>query len=320
VAFLLTLAFLLTTSTALAIDQWYLEVRTSDVDQGTAARSVAVELKDIEVPGDPRRPGDKSADVSLHFRVDRADGKLRVTLWDRGLFVGKRSISDNPSTRVLARHVGLAAGELTHELRTRRDREARKVEQEVEMRQIEAERQKWLQTRRALGLDAAVGFDAIGVDAWLVGPQLGISFNNHYPLRLVSFVGWSAGKLEVLSSASSGEPTPSWSAWKWGLGVAWVGDYRDKTQFSLGGEFALSAVHVGGNVSVDGISGQRDTWGAVGSLNAGFKYRAFSAVWTGLSFRFGALLRRIPMSQNAENLNLGGVSVGALWSTTIVPG
>ncbi len=307
-------------SPADAHDRWYLELREPAVDELSAQTSVSLELAELEIPGDPRREDDSKDEVSLYFRVERSDGRLLVSLWDRGQYIGRRIISDSGPPRILARRVGLAAGELAHDLRGRRQREAAQVERErAEAKRLAAVDQE-LARRRELGIVAGASSQLFIRGAWQAGPELGLSFNYYFPLRLSSHVRWSAGAIGASRDESTSRSALTWSSWDWDVGALWVGELNPRTHWNVGSELALGVVHVGGSASVDGLAQQRDTWSARVGLLTELERKVGSLLWVALRLRAGSALRRIPIVYGEQSLGLGGLYLGASLRVTLTPG
>jgi len=306
-------------SSAEASEQWYLELREPGVDESMARRSIALEIGEVEVPGDPRRANESREDVSLFVRVERSEEKLYVSLWDRGEFVGRRRISDSGSARLRARRVGLAAAELARQLRVRRLRLAREKKLEETKSEATASAASGADSARSLGLRSGVESVLLSEGAWSLGPSLGLEFDSHLPVRFTTRLGWLTGSVPALREATSGGTAPHFSHLDLSLAGVYVMNFASASQFNVGTTLTASALHFGGATSVDAIASARDTWTARGGLRLGVGHQLNDQVRTDLDLSLGAILRRIPIMRGEKELRLGGAFVGVMWSATLTP-
>lgn len=302
-----------------AADRWYVDFEGTDWDKSQVRRAIALELREVEVPGDPSRPGDEFHDVSLRILVERQAGMIEVSLWDRGEFTGRRRVSTSSQSRVLARRVGLAVGELARQLAGQRVRTAYRIEREAAAqaaRDLDAAKRA---RRKDLSLRAGIDSLVLPQGAFLLGPALGIEFNGRFPLRFTPQISWMSGALPGLSEATSGGRAPHWSQLELGLGASYVHQVRERNNFTVGGFVAAGAVHVGGATTVDEISGQRDTWGARGGLRLGYARKVTDEAWLGFDLTAGSSLRRIPMRYDTTTMDLGGGFLGVSFGFALAP-
>ena len=304
---------------AAALDQWYLELRHEGIDRPAAERSVALELRDLEVPGDPSRTDDSQDDVSLYFRVELTEQGLFVVLWDRGAYIAKRRISEDAHPKLLARRVGLAAAELAIDLKARRQRLAGHLEKERLHQKEVMRRQRDLEKKRALTLASGLSGFGLFRGAWALGPHLGFSANQHYPLRFSGFLAWRAGRLPQLSSATLAKTAPSWSQWETGASAQWVFARSPKASAGVGLFGAVSAVHVGGAAELDGISGQRDSYSARGGLQLEWSQALSERASTTFGLQAGSILRAVPVRYAEQELRMGGAFFGLSLGAMLLP-
>ncbi len=315
----------LVTVSAGASDHWYLEVKEVDIDESVVRRTVALELRDVEIPPRPEScsgpPGELDGEdiVSLYVRVVSDDKKLIVSLWDRGEYVGRRSISGTGHASVKARRVGLAVAELVRQLGDTRKRALLRHEQELVLEEKREANLRDKKAREALGLRSSVDTLWITQGAWLLGPSVGLDFNGYFPLRFSARVGWLAGTLPALKDATLGQTSPGFSQFDFSFDVAYQHRVSARTRFSFGALLAASAVHVSGATEVDDISGQRDTWSSRLGARIGASRQIHGQVWGHIELNAGTLLRPIPMTRGGEDVRLGGPFLGASLGLTVAP-
>src|SRR5690606_25249261 len=78
------LAMSLVAVPAIAVEKWYVEFTDQSLDESVVRRAVALELREVEIPGDPRRAGDSREKVSLRVLIAQEGDFIEVSLWDRG--------------------------------------------------------------------------------------------------------------------------------------------------------------------------------------------------------------------------------------------
>lgn len=302
-----------------AAEQWYLELRDAQVDESVVRRTVALELREIEIPAQAKQSEETEDDVSLYVRVVEHETKLIVSLWDRGEYVGRRAISNTGHASVKARRVGLAVAELARQLQEQRLRQGRALEREAELEVRRQERSQAKRRREALGLRSALELLWLPQGAWLVGPRLGLDFNGHFPLRLNGSVAWMAGALPLLKDASLGGTAPGFSQFEFSLGASWQHRFSPPLELTLGGLLAVSAVHVSDGAQVDLIEGQRDTWTSRLGARVGVSRQIRGQFWAHAELSGGAILRPVPIELGDESLRLGGGFLGASLAVTVAP-
>lgn len=313
------------TAPAQASEHWYLEIEEADIDESVVRRTVALELRDVEIPPRPLTCSGSLGEAdgedvgSLYVRVVSAEQKIIVSLWDRGEYVGRRSISNTGHASVKARRVGLAVAELVRQLGDARKRAIRQHERDLALAEQREIKLRDKRAREALGLRSGVDALWIGEGAWLLGPSVGLDFNGYFPLQFSTRVGWLAGEVPALKDGALGETSPGFSQFDFSFGVAFQHRVSTRTRLSVGAVVVASAVHVSGATEVDGIAGQRGTWSSRLGARLGASRQIHGQVWGHLEFTAGALLRPIPMSHGDEDLRLGGPFLGGSLAITVAP-
>ena len=300
-----------------AEESWYIEFRGEGVSEAIVRRAVTLELREIDIPGDPARSDSDAKEVSLYIRVSRQEGLLYVSLWDRGEFVGRRRVSDSDHPRILARRVGLATGELGRRLAAKR-RRAQVFLQREEEKAAGLQRQRQAHAaKRALGLRSSLETLLLPKGAWLVGPSVGAEFNTHLPVRFTVGASWTAGSVPLLSRETTAVSAPSWSQYEVTLGSDYVFESAPTTRFSLGALLGLSVVHLGGPFIVDGLSAQSDTWSSRMGLRLATIRDLSPGVHARIEISGGGVLRPIPISLGEQTVSLGGAFVGLSLGLTL---
>jgi hypothetical protein len=298
---------------------------SESASESTARRTLGLELEDIVVPPDPLRIADTADDVELHVSVtalakpsDAGEEQwLLVRVWDRGELAGSKRVSAQGHPTTVGRRVALAAAELVRQLaalraRNRRLELKREHESEVE-RQIERREA----SRRRVAIESELNFVWASDGGWLVGPGLGLEFNRELPWRFRAGLSTLAG--EVYAPAVARVQTPVWSWFD-----ARVGAYRATAlgpNFSgeAGAVLALTLVDVGGGANVDGIEGQSMSWTARIGLDVGASTALGDTLRLRVGFGAGALLRRVPIELDGDEMRFGGAYLGARVSLLATP-
>lgn len=292
----------------------YVQLRSESVEASLVERTVSIELREIQVPADPERPGDTDEDVSLHVEVTERSGHMEVTVWDRGARAGTRRISVQGSPRLLARRIGLAVVELVRDLRDERLRRAAQLEAERRLSERRALAAAVRQQQEALGLIAGVKSQWWTQGAWLTGPVVGVEFNNHFPLRFFTSAAWMTGSVPLLRHEGR---APVWSTWEFQWGARWVVQPGLRTQLSLGPEFCVSAVHLGSGGQVDGFDGQQNSYSAQAGGVAALSFLPTHRVAARLSLGAARVLRPVPLRFAEQEARLGGTVLSATLSVSL---
>jgi hypothetical protein len=298
-----------------ASPNWYLELPEELVSETTARRTLALELREVQVPADPLREGDQARFVQLHVSVspEAPSGEserpefLVVEVWDRGQSAGRRRISAHGHPSTVGRRVALAAVELVRQLVVHRER--LQLEQEARKREEEETRLERARSaeRSRLGLGARASFLSFPEGGWLLGPGLELEFNGELPLRIRAATDYRLGSIRMVEEGSS--ERYAWSHFDFSLAALWTKRLRRaEVELGLGG--AVSAVHLGGGLESEQLTALSDTWSARLGLSAGalLPVGSWGRFRAGLSA--GGVLRPVPYGQDGVATSLGGFFVG----------
>lgn len=277
------------------------------LDPAVVRRLIALELSDVTVPGNPRIAGDREEDVSLHCRVMSEDGALRVELWERGESAGARRVSLQGTPALVARRVALAAAELTRRLVHLRQAEARRLEREDQEAQQAAKERAEQARRRQLALTTGVRAAGFAEGAYWAGPRIGAQLNGDYPFRIELGMSWFAGQLTTF------ERNPLVRAFEIDLAPGWVLPLAPKTDLVVSAPLSAAVLQTHGDVFVDHLPGQRETWLARGGVGARLQPRLTPLLRLDAGLAAGWILRSVPLEQRTllpggagESARLGG--------------
>ncbi len=294
----------------MAAEGWYIEVRDPQLDTPTLRRAVGLELREVEVHGAPQKSSTGTDEVSLYIRVARREGVLFVSLWDRGEFAGRRRVSDSQHARILSRRVGLAVGELARNLSVKRKREAQLLARREAILRQEVLKEEESAQGRTLGLRSGLSTLVFPQGAWLIGPALGVEFNNYTPLRFTTEVSFALGKLPALSNSLEKNAAPPWSTFDFVGGVDYLFRKKSPVTFSLGGVLALSALHVGGGAQVQSFANEVDALSVRAGLRLATSRQFAAGIRAQIELRAGAVLHPVPLTHLHRDLLLGGPFIG----------
>jgi hypothetical protein len=273
------------------------------VDARSTRRLVPLELADVAVPAGA---GSRGAPV-LFFRVlGRADGTLRVELWERGEFHGSRVLSasgENP--QLVARRVALAAAELGR--RVARKREAALLrEQRERLARAARERAEQLQTQDGpLGLRSELSFGRVPGKLWLLGSRLTGELRLRGPLRLDVGGELGVGKLAAALPVALEGVT---------LAPAYRVRLTPALELDLGAGVSALLVQLPGAATLDAAPHQDTSWTA--RLQAGMRLelRLSRQLRALLGGEVGGLLRSVQFSRSESRLER---LQGVWWATTL---
>lgn len=285
---------------------WYLQFQSQQADERVVRQAIALELSELEIPNDPERDPERDAEVSLHIEITETDGKFLVVLWDRGELAGRRVASASGDARVVARRLGLVVAELARDLRDRRLRAARLIEQERRFVARRALVSAYRAQQRAWGVSAGLRTEVLPEGAFLVGPSVSAEFNDKFPLRLVAGLSWSAGAVLGLSQRERAQAAPVASKWQLEWGADWVVQPEQRMQLSAGVRGAASILHVGAGTQVDGIAGQSDTYSAQLGLRLSWATELGLPFWPRVELEAGRVLRPVQMRLESSDFRYGG--------------
>lgn len=268
------------------------------MDARSVRRLVSLELADVAVPSSAGR----GAPV-LFFRVlGRADGSLRIELWERGEYHGARALSGaGENAQLVARRVALAAAELGRRLG--RKREATLARDEKLRRAREArEREARERTQEGpLALRPELAFASVPGKLWLGGQRLTGELTLRGPLRLDVGAELWAGRLEPSLHTELQAMT---------LAPAYRLVLTRSLDLDLSAQVAALLVQVPTATSLDDISNQNSSWTARAGAAARLQIGLSRQLRVGLGLELGALLRDVSYGFQSRSSEFGG----AWWS------
>lgn len=298
--------------------EFYLRLPDEGVSEPIARRTLALELRELDIPGDPRKSGDHADKVSLFVHVAPAEEGWKVQLWDRGELAGSRTISGGGHPSTVGRRVALAAGELARELIARRKRQKRRMLQEEIEEKARLHARQVAEQRRQPAVHGSFHALVLPEGAWGVGPGMAAELNGSHPLRLRLGLGWMAGGLPALAAGSEPGSSPHWSLFDFRAAALWTWQ-ADESDWELGPQLAVSALHLAGAAEADRIPLQRDTWMARGGLAAGWGGSLGRQLELHLGVDAGVVLRNVPLSHGAAEISLGGGYLGTSIGLVVTP-
>lgn len=275
------------------------------VDSRLTRRLVEIELSDAEVP--PRRGDEGEKRPTVYFRVlATSPDTLRIELWDKGGFYGARRLDSRDVKELLAHRIALAAAALVGDLKERRSLEQRAFEAEQARRERERAQVEELRRWPAVLFEPRLSAAAIGAgELWLAGPGLSMEARTHSGSRLQVGANWLFGAAPPLSGSAS----VRWLE----LSIAPEHAFRliGTTDLALGLGVGAAAVHFTGVSGVDGDDGQLDTWSARAVARVRLEPRLGRNAKLTVGPELGAVLRRMPVRDDANTSHrLGGSWLG----------
>ncbi len=323
---LIGLLALLWPRSVIAAPNWYLELPEEIVSETTARRTLALELREVDVPPSPLRPNEASGDVHLHVSVSVAPKSeqsggaafLVIEVWDRGEFAGRRRVSARGDPPTVGRRAALAAVELVRQLGMARTRLARVQAKRREERRLEQLRRARQQRAKRLALGSSFSSLVLPEGGWLVGPGLEAEFNSHLPLRLRAALGYRLGRLSV-QGMGLGATHSAWSQIDLSVSALWVRSMSDEISVEGGLMAGVSALHLGGELVSEQLTGLKDTWSSRlgGALGAVAPLGTWSRLQAGVSA--GITLRRVPYGRAGTESSLGGGFIGVRLALLVRP-
>jgi hypothetical protein len=287
------------------------------LDARLTRRLIGLELREVEVPPRPALPTPER--WSMFVRVLGDSGhRLRVELWELGVFHGSRTITTTPggSRYLRAQRIALVAAELARRVRQERLRQLREQERSrnASVAVLPATEAAFPRPRvllNALARGALVGPG----DLALGGPSLGGELMVLGRASLEVSAAWLFGSAFDLP----GSPGLEWLE----LSISPSYSIPLKKRFGLrvGLRAAAASVHVPGVSAVDRISGAHDTWSARVAIEMGAEYAWTRHVRVRGGPEFGTLLRRLPVTdRNGLDRSLGGYWLGLSMGITFDAG
>jgi hypothetical protein len=287
------------------------------LDARLTRRLIGLELREVEVPPTPVLPEPERRSMFVRVLVDSGH-RLRVELWELGVFHGSRTITATPggSRYLRAQRIALVAAELARRLRQERLRQLREQERtrNASVAALPATEAAFPRPRvlfNALGRGALVGPGDLG----LGGPSLGGELMVLGRASLEVSAAWLFGSAFDLPGSSGIEwlelsISPSYSI-----------PLNKRFGLRAGLRAAAASVHFPGISAVDRISGAHDTWSARVAAEIGAEYAWTRHVRVRGGPEFGTLLRRLPVTDRAGlDHSLGGYWLGLSIGITFDPG
>lgn len=283
--------------------QYTVELPEEGLDRKVARRTLALELREVEVQAHPARPEETPEDVSLFIRV-RAEGEaLLVELWDRGERAGNRRVSAQGHPTVVARRVALKSAELVRQLALDRQRAqlrwGQALREEEEKQRLAGEEE----LRRRTRLRAELAGHWVPRSLVLFGPQLGLEWNRELPLRLHTDISYQAGCLN--QSAPSAV-----TALTLRVGATGVFSVSRLWDMELGGFVGAQTLQFLRGVEVDRLSGQHSTWSALAGAEWTQVLRWTPHVELRLGLQGGMILRPVLVNTGEQEESIRGGFVG----------
>jgi hypothetical protein len=278
------------------------------VDPRSARRLVPLELSDVALPVNGSAHG---ASV-LFFRVlGRADGSLRIELWERGEYHGARVLSgagENP--QLVARRVALAAAELGRRLARKREATLARDERLKKAREARARDQRERTQDGPVALRSELALGAVPGKMRLFGQRVAGELTLRGPLRLdVGAEHWTGSLQPGLSAELAGLH----------LGPAYRIALTRGLDLDLGLQAAALLIAAPQARSLDAIVGQDSSWTARLSFTPRLEARLGRQVRALLAADAGGLLRTVPYGTDERAQHLRGFWWGASLGVVITP-
>jgi hypothetical protein len=292
-----------------------LDVAETVLDARMVRRLIHLELSEVEVPPDPRRPGNWPPTLFVRI-VSAGQDAVDVELWERGVSYGKRTVSRLQGRGGLrARRVALAAAELARRMRHERLAQAKRLREERRRRQLQEQRLAETPPFARLALQSTISGGAVGPgDLWLLGPRLAGQIRFRSGIRLELGSAWMFGK----NVAAEGHPTAQWL--ELSVGAGYATNLGKQLGLSFGAHAAAAAVHLAELDSVDSIRGQADSWSASALADVRLETRLASGLRLSFGPSAGMVLRPIPVVDESGNSErLGGLWLGGAVGVDIDP-
>jgi len=286
------------------------------LDARLTRRLIGLELKEVDVPAPPAAlPG--SVQRSLFVRVRGDSGhRLRVELWEHGVFHGARVVTVTPggSRYLRAQRIALVAADLARRLRQERLRQVREQEHARSRSGIAppGARAALAPPRarlRSRALGALVGPGDLG----FAGPGLG----GELVLGRAK-VELGAAWLFGMAPSVAGSPRAEWL--ELSIAPSYSAPISPRFDLYLGLRLAAATVHLTDISGLDRIAAQHDTWSARAAGELGFEYRLTPKVSLRGGPEFGSVLRRmIVTDRRGADHRLGGLWLGLALGVSLDP-
>lgn len=309
-AALLALCTGLLASSARAVTSVVVEIDSAAervVDARSARRLVPLELSDVTVPNGTARGA-----PALFFRVlGRADGSLRIELWERGEYHGQRAlVSAGESPQLVARRVALAAAELGRRLARKREAALARDERLRRARAAREHAQRERTQDGPIALRSELAFAAVPGELSLFGSRLSGELSLFGPLRLDWGGELWAGRLQpelgVLLEGLS-------------VGPAYRLAVSKSLDVDVGARATALLLQAPRARSLDAIADQNSSWTARldGALRLELRLTRQLRGFAGTEA--GSLLRSVPFATTAQTERLGGFWWGASLGLVVTP-
>lgn len=284
------------------------------VDPRSARRLVPLELSDVALPangGSAANGAARGAPV-LFFRVlGRADGSLRVELWERGEYHGARVLSgagENP--QLVARRVALAAAELGRRLARKREASLARDERLRKAREARALAQHERTQEGPVALRSEFSLGVTPGKLLLFGQRLSGELTLRGPLRLdVGAELWTGSLEPALGAELQGVV----------LGPAYRVALTPRLDLDIGLQAAALLLAVPQARSLDGVAQQDSSWTARLTFAPRLEVRLSRQVRALFGAEAGALLRTVAYQSDETTQRLRGVWWGASLGLIVTP-
>jgi len=279
------------------------------VDARSARRLVPLELADVAVPA---AAGVRGAPV-LFFRVlGRADGGVRIELWERGEYHGARTLSGAGETpQLVARRVALAAAELGRRLARKREATLLRDQRLRQSREARAREERERRQEGPAALRPELSAAGVPGKLWLFGERLTGELSLHGALRL-----------DVGGELWAGSVTPNLHAELQGitLGPGYRLVLSRQLDLDLGVQAAALLVQVPEAVALDAVPNQDSSWTARLNAAARFELGLSRQLRAILGLEAGGLLRSMSyVGAENEPERLRGSWWGASLGVVVTP-
>jgi hypothetical protein len=287
------------------------------LDARLTRRLIGLEIKEVDVPAPPTVVP-STPERSLFVRVLGDTGhRLRVELWEHGVFHGVRVVTVTPggSRYLRAQRIALVAAELARRLRQERVRQVREQEHARSRTGLAAPGAATALVSprarlHAAGLGALVGPGDLGV----AGPRLGGELVLPGRAKVELGAAWLFG-------VASGVPGSARAQWlELSLTPGYSATLSRRFDLYLGLRVAAAAVHLTGISGFDRIPGEHDTWSARAVGELGLEYRLTPEFGLRGGPEFGSVLRRMVVTDRlGTDHRLGGIWLGLALGITLDP-
>jgi len=284
------------------------------VDPRSARRLVPLELSDVALPVHvgPQTNGAPRGAPVLFFRVlGRADGSLRIELWERGEYHGARVLNgggENP--QLVARRVALAAAELGRRLARKREATLARDERLKKARAARERAQRGRTQDGPVALRSELSLGATPGKLLLLGQRLSGELTLRGPLRLdVGGELWTGSLEPALGVELQGVS----------LGPAYRLALTRSLDLDLGLHGAALLVQVPQARALDAVAEQHGSWTARLTFAPRFEVRLSRQLRALFGAEAGGLLRTMSYQSAQSSQRLRGAWWGASLGVVVTP-